>query len=77
MSSTEIFYIIADLMQSTFMIFEIAGNSINFAFITLGFAGFGYWMNLQRKFNSESNVPVEIKDNESWYKQNDGSKKLK
>jgi len=77
MSSTDIFYTIADLMQSTFVIFEIAGNAINFAFILLGFVGFGYWMNLQRKFNSESTVPVEIKDNTGWYKNDDGSKKLK
>jgi hypothetical protein len=28
-------------------------------------------MNIQRKFNDLSNVPVEIKDNEGWYKNKD------
>jgi hypothetical protein len=34
-------------------------------------------MNLQRKFNAASTVPVEIKDNEGWYKENADKKQLK
>jgi uncharacterized protein (UPF0333 family) len=33
-------------------------------------------MNIQRKLNAKSNVPVEIKDNVEWYKAESG-KQLK
>jgi len=77
MSSTDIFYTIGDLMQSTFVIFEIAGNTINFGIILLGFFGFGLWMNYQRKTNAKATVPVEIKDNKGWYKEDADKKILK
>jgi hypothetical protein len=36
--------------------------------ILLGFFGFGYWMNLQRKMSAKANVSVDVKDNAGWYK---------
>ena len=77
MSSTDFFYALGDLFQWTFGIFEIIGNSFNYFLIFVGFGGFFYWMNLQRKFNEKSNVPVEIKDNTGWYKENADKKQLK
>jgi hypothetical protein len=76
MNSTDFFWALGDLFQMTFTIFEFIGNKLNYLLIVFGFGGFFYWMNLQRKFNAEANVPVEIKDNEGWYKNPEG-KKLK
>lgn len=77
MSTTDFFYAIADLAQTLFLLFDVIGNIFNNAIIFLGFVGFAYWMNTQRKFNAASNVPVEIKDNEGWYKENTDQKQLK
>ncbi|MEN9303227.1 MAG: hypothetical protein RL264_1656 [Bacteroidota bacterium] len=77
MNSTEFFYNLGDLFQMTFTIFEIIGNSFNYFLILFGMGGFLYWMNLQRKFNEKANVPVEIKDNAGWYKENADKKQLK
>lgn len=37
----------------------------------LGFVGFAYWMNIQRKLSKKANVPSEVKDSgfEGWYKE--------
>lgn len=51
MSSSTIFYAIADAMQWTFQIFEFIGDYVNFAFIILGFIGLFIWLNKQKKFN--------------------------
>jgi hypothetical protein len=59
------------------LLFDVIGNFFNNAIIVLGFVGFAYWMNTQRKFNAASNVPVEIKDNEGWYKEAADKKQLK
>jgi hypothetical protein len=77
MSTTDFFYAIADLAQNLFLLFDVIGNIFNNAIIVLGFVGFAYWMNTQRKFNAASNVPVEIKDNEGWYKEAADKKQLK
>jgi hypothetical protein len=77
MSSTDIFYAIGDLFQKFFLFYDVVGNYFNNAVIVLGFIGFAYWMNIQRKFNAASNVPVEIKDNTGWYKENADKKQLK
>jgi hypothetical protein len=68
MTTTEIIYAIGDLFQWSFGFFEFVGNYFNTMLIILGFFGFGYWMNLQRKMSAQSNVPVDVKDNEGWYK---------
>lgn len=62
MSSTDIFWGIGDLMTWTFGIFEVIGNSFNYALLALGFVGLFYWLNWQRKFNqqAESN-PDQLK----------------
>ena len=73
MNSTDFFFLLADIFQWTFQIFEIIGNSFNFFLLICGFGGFFYWMNIQRRLNGMSDVPVEVKDNEGWYK--DASKK--
>jgi hypothetical protein len=73
MNSTDIIYSIGHLFQWSFGFFEVVGNVFNTILILLGFAGFFYWMNTQRKFNEKANVPVDIKDNTGWY--NDSSKK--
>ncbi|MBU3658757.1 MAG: hypothetical protein FGM14_02715 [Flavobacteriales bacterium] len=77
MSSTDFFYALNDLFQKLFLFYDVVGNYFNNIVIVFGFLGFGYWMNLQRKFNAASNVPVEIKDNKGWYKENADKKQLK
>jgi hypothetical protein len=77
MSSTDIFYAIGDLFQKFFLFYDVVENYFNNAVIVLGFVGFAYWMNTQRKFNAASNVSVEIKDNTGWYKENADKKQLK
>lgn len=71
MNSTEFFFLIGDLFQWTFGIFELIGNLFNYFLILVISGGLCYWMNIQRKLNDLSNVPVEIKDNEGWYKNKD------
>lgn len=51
MSSSTIFYAIADVFQWTFQIFEHIGDFVNYAFILLGFIGLFIWLNKQKKFN--------------------------
>ncbi len=77
MSSTDFFYALGDLFQKFFLLYDMIGNYFNFAVIVLGFGGFAFWMNTQRKFNAASNVPVEIKDNKGWYNENADKKQLK
>ena len=71
MNSTDFFFLIGDLFQWTFEIFELIGNLFNYFLILVISGGLCYWMNIQRKLNDLSNVPVEIKDNEGWYKNKD------
>ncbi len=77
MTLTDIVYFIADLTQATFIVFEIVGNGFNYLLILLGFAGFAYWMNFQRKANKKANVPTEVNNMTGWYKENPESKILK
>jgi hypothetical protein len=76
MSTTDIIYSIGDAFQWAFLFYDAVGNIFNNLLLILGFFGFFYWMNIQKKLNSQSNVPVEVKDNEGWYKTNSG-KQLK
>jgi hypothetical protein len=76
MSTTDIFYAIGDAFQWAFLFYDNVGNIFNDILLLLGFFGFYYWMNIQRKLNAKSNVPVEIKDNVEWYKAESG-KQLK
>ncbi|MCH1480151.1 hypothetical protein OAF64_06865 [Crocinitomicaceae bacterium] len=71
MNSTDFFFLLGDLFQWTFGIFELIGNLFNYFLILVISGGLCYWMNIQRKLNDLSNVPVEIKDNEGWYKNKD------
>ena len=71
MNSTDFFFLIGDLFQWTVGIFELIGNLFNYFLILVISGGLCYWMNIQRKLNDLSNVPVEIKDNEGWYKNKD------
>ena len=77
MSSTDFFFLIADVFQWTFQIFELIGNAVNYSLIILGFGGFFYWMNYQVKFNKMSDVPAEIKDAREWYKEGSNKSQLK
>jgi succinate-acetate transporter protein len=54
MSTKVVFEGIADLLQGTFQMFEVIGNSFNLAVIALGFFGLFYWLRLQAKFNAEA-----------------------
>jgi hypothetical protein len=45
--------------------------------VLLGFAGFAYWMNFQRKVSAKATVPTEAKDIVGWYKENAETKILK
>ena len=62
MSSSDIFYKIGGLLQDSFVFFEAVGNIFNYSVVVLGFFGFFYWMNLQKKFNDKAaNNPNQIK----------------
>ncbi len=54
MNSNAIFEGIAGLLQWTFQIFEIMGNSFNYACIALGFFGLLYWLIRQKKMNADA-----------------------
>lgn len=54
MSST-IFYGLGDLFTNyLFVPFEMVGNVFNYACIVLGFVGLFYWLNLQNKYNKQT-----------------------
>jgi hypothetical protein len=76
MSTTDIIYTIGDAFQFGFLFYDNVGNLFNDFLLILGFFGFFYWMNIQKKLNAKANVPIEIKDNEGWYKEESG-KQLK
>jgi len=62
MSTKVVFEGIADMLQWTFQIFEVIGNSFNLAVIALGFFGLFYWLRLQAKFNTAAkNNPNQLK----------------
>tara|TARA_B100001115_G_scaffold95437_1_gene70100 strand:+ start:1528 stop:1761 length:234 start_codon:yes stop_codon:yes gene_type:complete len=77
MSATDYFFLIADVFQWTFQIFELIGNMVNFAFILLIFGGLCYWMAVQNRLNGLADVPAEIKDAEEWYKEGSNKSQLK
>lgn len=56
MTSSTVFHAIGDFLTWTFGIFEVIGNSFNYAVIVLGFVGLFYWLNLQRKFNAQASA---------------------
>ena len=70
MNSTDFFWGIADVFQMAFLFFDAVGNYFNYSLILLGFFGFYYWMNTQRKLSAKSNVPSEVSDPsfKEWYK---------
>lgn len=62
MSSSEVIYAIGDLLTASFKFFEVVGNIFNYSLIVLGFFGFFYWMNIQKKLNDKaSKDPSQIK----------------
>ncbi|MBL6667888.1 MAG: hypothetical protein ISP69_04355 [Crocinitomicaceae bacterium] len=69
MNSTDFFFLLGDIFQWTFQIFEFIGNFVNYFFILLIFGGLCYWMTVQKRLNKLSNVPIEVKDNKGWYKE--------
>jgi hypothetical protein len=77
MSSTDIFFLIADVFQWTFQIFELIGNMVNISLILLIFSGLCYWMTVQKRLNGLSDVPAEIKDAKEWYKEGSNKSQLK
>ncbi len=54
MSSSTIFYAIADFAKIAFTPFEFIGDFVNFSFILLGFIGLFIWLNKQKKFNDKA-----------------------
>ena len=71
MNSTDFFFLLGDLFQWTFGIFELIGNLVNYILMLVIFGGLCILMIIQAKLNRLSNVPVEIKNNEGWYKNKD------
>lgn len=64
MTLSELFWGIGDLLQWTFNLLEedAIGDKFNYAIIVLGFIGLFYWLNWQRKFNSQAeNDPNQLK----------------
>jgi hypothetical protein len=62
MSSSDVIYTIGDLLTASFKFFEVVGNVFNYSLIVLGFFGFYYWMNIQKKLNDKaSKDPNQIK----------------
>ena len=68
MTWTDFVYKIGDAFQWAFGFFEFVQNYFNTALILLGFFGFYYWMTTKKRLSAKSNVPVDIKENEGWYK---------
>ena len=55
MSSSTIFYAIADFMGNYgFALFERIDNVFNYSCIALGFFGLFYWLNLQMKMTKKA-----------------------
>jgi len=54
MSSSDVIYTIGDLLTASFKFFEVVGNVFNYSLIALGFFGFFYWMNIQKKLNDKA-----------------------
>ena len=77
MNSTDFFFLLGDIFQWTFQIFEIIGNAFNYFLIILGFGGFFYWMNIQRKLNNAADVPIEVEDSKEWYKDSSKNRQIK
>ena len=73
MTWTDFVYKIGDAFQWAFGFFEFIQNYFNTALVLLGFFGFYYWMTTQKRLRAKSNVPVDIKENEGWYK-NEGQR---
>lgn len=69
MNSTDFFFLLGDIFQWTFQAFEFIGNLVNYFFILLIFGGLCYWMNIQKRLSSLSNVPVEVEEGKGWYKE--------
>jgi hypothetical protein len=67
MTWTDFVYKIGDAFQWSFGFFEFVKNYFNTALILLGFFGFYFWMRTQKRLSDQSNVPVEIKENQGWY----------
>lgn len=62
MSSSDVIYTIGDLLTASFKFFEVVGNIFNYSLIVLGFFGFFYWMNIQKKLNDKATKdPSQIK----------------
>ena len=59
MSTTDIIYSIGDAFQCAFLFYDNVGNILNDLLLLLGFVGFFYWMNIQRKLNEKSTIPEE------------------
>ncbi len=60
--STDVFFSIADLSQTCFLFFDWVQNKFNTILLFLGFFGFAYWMNVQRKENAKAaKDPNQIK----------------
>jgi hypothetical protein len=77
MSTTDFFWNLGDLFQTAFLFYDMVGNYFNYFLILVGFFGFFYWMNIQRKLSAKSNVPTEVSDPsfKGWY--NEQGRQLK
>lgn len=77
MSSADFFWKLGDMFQCAFIFYDVVQNYFNYFLIILGFFGFFYWMNIQRKLSAKANVPSEVKDPDfpGWYK--DENKQIK
>ncbi len=54
-------YTLGDLLNGAWF-YDNIGDIFNWACIILGFVGFAYWMNWQRKFNAQAEKdPNQIK----------------
>ena len=54
MTLSGFFWMLADIIEWTFQIFEIIGGMFNVAVICVGFIGLFFWLNTQRKFNEDA-----------------------
>ncbi len=60
--SSDVMYSLGDLFQTIFLFFDWVQNKFNTILLLLGFFGFAYWMNVQRKENLKAkNNPNQIK----------------
>lgn len=58
---TDFIYWLGEAFYSFFDAFEKLGNTPNYIFVAVGFAGLFIWLNMQRKYNQKAEKEGTLK----------------